>query len=908
MVEEWEIDRKRALELRNRLSETVDFDGFIDPKMTLQDALDILADRYDLSFHVLEFAFRTAGYGDKSVLYEPIAAQPIPKMRGVSLATVLRRILSRIATPPGQEATYIIRRDQIEIMTVPFAVAAQPKPLNRSPKPLNVDEWEFNWQSCALPAVPEKRIRLQQKATGELLKQFEQFEFVQASEDGRRLLTGRGREVRLWDIATGLPLSRPWVVHRVPVKASFTPDERAVMIYRLAPAPNAQGIVFQLWDSSTGKRIGPEYERISFSHDGQTVATSGQVWDRTPLQGEVRLLVLWTQVLTQLELDENDTVRRLDETAWKERLSDLAALTENLPANRLASAAEDRVAWLERQAAEAEKTQKWAAAVDLLGQLIPKQPNKERSVTRRGLALAKSQQWQKVVDEYSRLLELNGDDWEGWYCRALAHTELRQIKQALSDCSRAAELAPEEGAMWLLRSVVHAQLGRMKEAEADYAKAAQLWRTAILDGVTPAANKGLDALKVNLESWQLLADLLTRIIEQGKPEWWHWRGRGLAHSATSMLADLLVPPGDVENQFPSLAYNDFSEAIRLQPSDPEAWAGRGALHLSADQWALARDALIKALELRKDDASLWLLSARAHQELGQLEKAIADLTNAINLKVPGSKAWLERGENYGKLRQWEKAIADYSIAGELDPKNAWTMNNRAWILATCPDAKLRDPKLAVALAKSAVDLTPTAGTFWNTLGAAHYRSGDCKAAIDSLKKSIELRNGGDSFDWFFLAMTHGQLGDKDRGRKWYDQAVQWMQKNKAQDEELLRFGEEAAKVLGIDAGAEVALIPGHKHLRGREPADRPSPERGQGLCPTRRPARRRFGRPRSRLRRRNRLKQCVPADRRRRCPSRATAEARGGRVVPARSALRPDRADAPERRRDDSKPPTSAHS
>ena len=58
---------------------------------------------------------------------------------------------------------------------------------------------------------------------------------------------------------------------------------------------------------------------------------------------------------------------------------------------------------------------------------------------------------------------------------------------------------------------------------------------------------------------------------------------------------------------------------------------------------------------------------------------------------------------------------------------------------------------------------------------------------------MEIRNGGDSFDWFFLAMAHWQLDEKDEARKWYDQGVQWMEKNKPEDEELRRFREEAAK-------------------------------------------------------------------------------------------------------------------
>ncbi|HMF14831.1 MAG TPA: VWA domain-containing protein, partial [Gemmataceae bacterium] len=67
---------KRMLYLRDKLSETVNFDGFDDPKMTLQDALEYLTDRYDLSFDVLEPAFKAAGYADKSVMSEPIATQP----------------------------------------------------------------------------------------------------------------------------------------------------------------------------------------------------------------------------------------------------------------------------------------------------------------------------------------------------------------------------------------------------------------------------------------------------------------------------------------------------------------------------------------------------------------------------------------------------------------------------------------------------------------------------------------------------------------------------------------------------------------------------------------------------------------------------------------------------------------
>ena len=92
------------------------------------------------------------------------------------------------------------------------------------------------------------------------------------------------------------------------------------------------------------------------------------------------------------------------------------------------------------------------------------------------------------------------------------------------------------------------------------------------------------------------------------------------------------------------------------------------------------------------------------------------------------------------------------------------------------------------LAKNACELSPNQGMYWNTLGVACYRADAFQAALDALKKSIDLRHGGDSFDWFFLAMAHWQLGNKGEARQWYDKAIVWMETNKTDDEELTASG------------------------------------------------------------------------------------------------------------------------
>ena len=80
----------------------------------------------------------------------------------------------------------------------------------------------------------------------------------------------------------------------------------------------------------------------------------------------------------------------------------------------------------------------------------------------------------------------------------------------------------------------------------------------------------------------------------------------------------------------------------------------------------------------------------------------------------------------------------------------------------------------MTLAKEAVELKPQEGRIGNTLGTALYRAGRWKEGIETLEKANQLAGGKHfSFNAFFLAMAHWQLGDKGEARKWHDRAVDW---------------------------------------------------------------------------------------------------------------------------------------
>src|SRR5262249_4510656 len=124
--------------------------------------------------------------------------------------------------------------------------------------------------------------------------------------------------------------------------------------------------------------------------------------------------------------------------------------------------------------------------------------------------------------------------------------------------------------------------------------------------------------------------------------------------------------------------------------------------------------------------------------------------------------------------RWADAEAAYreSLAAAApldrtaDRHRATVHNDWAWMLATCPDANVLDPRRAVELAEKAVELDPRP-SYWNTLGAARYRADDFAGALTALDKAMAPRKGGDSFDWFFVAMGHWRLGHADEARTWY---------------------------------------------------------------------------------------------------------------------------------------------
>jgi hypothetical protein len=112
----------KAQSLPAKLASRVSINGYDDPRTTLQDALDNLSDKFDVRFEVEEIPFRAVA-GDRSISNEPVATTPIPRMNEVKLDAVIRKVLARLPSVPGKEATYMIQGDTVLITTSDVVIA-----------------------------------------------------------------------------------------------------------------------------------------------------------------------------------------------------------------------------------------------------------------------------------------------------------------------------------------------------------------------------------------------------------------------------------------------------------------------------------------------------------------------------------------------------------------------------------------------------------------------------------------------------------------------------------------------------------------------------------------------------------------------------------------------------------------
>jgi serine/threonine protein kinase len=224
-------------------------------------------------------------------------------------------------------------------------------------------------------------------------------------------------------------------------------------------------------------------------------------------------------------------------------------------------------------------------------------------------------------------------------------------------------------------------------------------------------------------------------------------------------------------------YREFLRHLYLVLADVQVDLGRYAEAVSAaaavpelapEHWEYAFDAariLTRCARRAAKDAAL------AKDSRPELARGYADQ----------ARSWL-----------WEAARRAAN-----DPKG---LNDLAWMMASDVRLAVHDARRAIALADLAVKQRPQAGEFWCTLGVAHYRAGQWRAAEEALTRARAMLKGRDPCGaGFALAMACWQAGERERARDCYDQAVRGARALSPPSPRVQALWAEAAALLGLPA-------------------------------------------------------------------------------------------------------------
>src|SRR5208282_3900669 len=113
----------------------------------------------------------------------------------------------------------------------------------------------------------------------------------------------------------------------------------------------------------------------------------------------------------------------------------------------------------------------------------------------------------------------------------------------------------------------------------------------------------------------------------------------------------------------------------------------------------------KALQIKPDFAEAHINLGNALHQKGNVDEAITHYQKALQIEPDNPEAHNNLGNALFQKGSVDEAIVHYQRALQIEPDDAEAQNNLARVLATCPQASLRNGNQAVELARRANQLT-----------------------------------------------------------------------------------------------------------------------------------------------------------------------------------------------------------
>jgi protein O-mannosyl-transferase len=192
------------------------------------------------------------------------------------------------------------------------------------------------------------------------------------------------------------------------------------------------------------------------------------------------------------------------------------------------------------------------------------------------------------------------------------------------------------------------------------------------------------------------------------------------------------------------AIAEFEEALKIHPNEAAVENNLGTALLQKGQVDQAMALFQKVLEIQPDYADAHHNLGTALLQKGRVDDAIVKFQKTLEIRPDDAPAHNDLGRALLQKGRVDEAIAQFQKALEIRPDFPLAQNNlghTAWVLATSPQASVRNGARAVELAQQAERLSEGRNpVILGTLAAAYAEVGRFTDAVATAQQALQLAN------------------------------------------------------------------------------------------------------------------------------------------------------------------------
>ncbi|MEM8734155.1 MAG: tetratricopeptide repeat protein [Planctomycetota bacterium] len=186
------------------------------------------------------------------------------------------------------------------------------------------------------------------------------------------------------------------------------------------------------------------------------------------------------------------------------------------------------------------------------------------------------------------------------------------------------------------------------------------------------------------------------------------------------------------------AIQQLDRAIELNPAYANSYFNRGELYFEIGEYEQAIENYGKAIEITPDDPQYYNSRGHSRFMIEDHLAALYDYETAAEMATDSATYQTDLADARQYLGKWKAAAEAYQAAVKANSKYARAYQNAAWLMATCPEKSVRNPELAVAAAKKAIELSERSARTLDTLAAATAAAGKQLDAADLQLEALRL--------------------------------------------------------------------------------------------------------------------------------------------------------------------------